>query len=256
MARTGLLTQGVLYLLIGLLAFRAAIGAGAAQGARGAISEIGRQPFGRIVLGLVSFGCVAYALWRIFQAALDPYRKGHGVYGLLVRTGYIGGAAVYGSLAWWAAVLAIGWAAPRSDEHAETEWTAWLMSFPFGIWLVAIVGAVVVIVGCGQFYQAYAVRFMDEYDRYRMTPVEIRWCRRLGRIGYAARGVVFLIAGGFLLGAAWHTNPHEATGLKGALEALAARPFGPWLLGLVALGLLTFGIFCFTDARYRRFPQP
>lgn len=252
----GLLTQGVMYLLIGLLAFRAAIGAGAAQGARGAISEIARQPFGRIVLGLIALGFVAYALWRVFQAALDPYRKGHSLVGLLVRIGYLGGGAIYGSLAWWAAVLAIGWAAPRSDERAEIEWTAWLMSFPFGIWLVAVVGALVVGIGCGQFFQAYAVRFMDEYDRYRMTPIEIRWCRRLGRIGYAARGVVFLIAGGFLIGAAWHANPREAIGLKGALEALAARSFGPWLLGLVALGLLTFGIFCFTGARYRRFPRP
>ena len=85
-----------------------------------------------------------------------------------------------------------------------------------------------------------------------MGPGEKRWTRRAGRLGHAARGVVFLVIGVFLAQAALHSDPEEARGLGGALSALAAQPLGPYLLGLVALGLVAFGLFMFVVARYRR----
>jgi Domain of Unknown Function (DUF1206) len=78
------------------------------------------------------------------------------------------------------------------------------------------------------------------------------WTRRAGRLGHAARGVVFLVIGVFLAQAALHSDPDEARGLGGSLSALAAQPLGPYLLGLVALGLVAFGLFMFVVARYRR----
>jgi hypothetical protein len=48
-------------------------------------------------------------------------------------------------------------------------------------------------------------------------------------------------------------NPHQAKGLDTALgELLQLRPFGPVLLGILALGLIAYGVYSFVEARYRR----
>jgi hypothetical protein len=58
--------------------------------------------------------------------------------------------------------------------------------------------------------------------------------------------------GYFLLQAALRSDPGEARGLDGALRALQQQSYGPWLLGLVALGLIGYGIYQLVEARYRR----
>ena len=73
-----------------------------------------------------------------------------------------------------------------------------------------------------------------------------------GRFGLAARGVVIGIAGGFLIVAALRSDPEEATGLGGALQTLLREPFGLWLLGVVAFGLVTYGLLMLAIARYGR----
>ncbi len=78
----------------------------------------------------------------------------------------------------------------------------------------------------------------------------------LGRAGYLARAVVFVVIGAFLLVAAWQSDASEARGLGGALEALRNQPFGAWIFGLVALGLAAFGAFNLAEARYRRIAPP
>ncbi|HEX8151415.1 MAG TPA: DUF1206 domain-containing protein, partial [Pyrinomonadaceae bacterium] len=75
---------------------------------------------------------------------------------------------------------------------------------------------------------------------------------RAGQVGLTARGVVFGIIGAFLIQAALHARAHEARGLGGALLALEQSPYGPWLLGAVALGLVIYGLYMFVEARYRR----
>jgi hypothetical protein len=52
--------------------------------------------------------------------------------------------------------------------------------------------------------------------------------------------------------AAVHSSPGQAKGIDATLRALAATPAGPWLLAVVALGLVTFGVYSGADARWRR----
>jgi hypothetical protein len=83
-----------------------------------------------------------------------------------------------------------------------------------------------------------------------------RWAVPAGRLGFGARGVVFLIMGGFLIAAAWQSRAAQARGLGGALEALQAQPFGWALLAVTAAGLFAFGVFSFVEAVYRRIDAP
>jgi len=82
-----------------------------------------------------------------------------------------------------------------------------------------------------------------------MTPTHERAVLLLGRLGLLALAVVFGIVALFLIVAALRHNPK---GLGGALQQLAQEPFGPLLLAVVALGLMTYGVFSFAEARYRR----
>jgi hypothetical protein len=85
-----------------------------------------------------------------------------------------------------------------------------------------------------------------------MSEEERRAFMLLGRIGISARAIVFGLVGYFVLRAAIDFNPHKALGVDGALARVHQEPFGPWLLGLVAAGLLAFAGFSFAESRYRR----
>jgi Domain of Unknown Function (DUF1206) len=101
-------------------------------------------------------------------------------------------------------------------------------------------------------YAAYKAGFREELKLHEMSGREKTWATRSGRLGYAARGVVFGVIGVFLMQAALQTDPDKARGLGGALQALVLQPFGPYLLGTVALGLVAYGAFMLVVARYRR----
>jgi len=57
----------------------------------------------------------------------------------------------------------------------------------------------------------------------------------------------------FLVVAAVKAQPGQAKGIDSALRSLAHTPLGPWLLVLVAIGLVMFGLFSCCEARWRRF---
>ena len=71
-------------------------------------------------------------------------------------------------------------------------------------------------------------------------------------VGHLARMVAFGLIGIFLVKAAIDYAPTKAVGLDGALERLAHQTYGPFLLAVVAAGLIAFGAYSIADARYRR----
>jgi hypothetical protein len=125
---------------------------------------------------------------------------------------------------------------------------------PFGAMLLAVVGGGIVIAGVVQFYQAYTKRFLADFRWAAMTPTERRWVTRIGQVGYCARGIVFLIVGIGLLKAALSHNASEARDTRQALLEIASSGYGQFLLGLVAVGLVAFGLFMVASARYRTIP--
>jgi type IV secretory pathway VirB2 component (pilin) len=65
--------------------------------------------------------------------------------------------------------------------------------------------------------------------------------------------VVFTLFGILVVYAAVTFAPQKASGVDEALQEIAQAPAGPILLTLVALGLIAFGLYSCTEARYRRF---
>ena len=250
LGRFGYGAKGVVYVVLGAMALQAAFEAGKkAPGTQGALREIADKPLGEFLLWLLAAGLIGHALWRLVQAVRDTERKGKDAKGLAIRTGYIISAAIHVSLAVAAASIARG---RPTRANSEQSLTADLMAMPFGRWLVAAIGLIVLGVGISQLYQAYSARFRERLRTAEMTPKEQRWAIRSGRAGYAARGITFGVIGVFLINAARQFDPQEAKGLAGALQTLENQPHGQWLLAIVGLGLLGYGVFQFILARYRR----
>jgi hypothetical protein len=126
------------------------------------------------------------------------------------------------------------------------------MSFPQGIWLVGIAGACVIAYGLRQIHRAWTTDLDDQLSLGRMGPAARRWTLRVSRFGMAARGAVFGVIGTFLINAALKTDPAEATGIGGALQALRRQPYGAALLAVIALGLIAYGVYELIRAKYRR----
>ena len=66
------------------------------------------------------------------------------------------------------------------------------------------------------------------------------------------RALVFALVGYFLIRTAIDFDPNKAIGIDGALRKVAQQPYGSWLLGLVAIGLLLFAASSLAEARYQR----
>jgi hypothetical protein len=254
LARVGYVAKGVVYVIIGVLAARAAFGAGGrTTGSRGAMETIIQQPFGRTMLAVIAIGLLGYSAWQLIAAATDAERKGSEAKGLALRVAQAGRALVYAGLALSAARLVMG--EPGGDgggDASAADWTARLMAAPAGRWLVGLAGAGVIGYALYQLYRAYAAKVRKHLDLSEATPSQAEWVVRLGRFGIAARGVVFVVIGWFLVRAAMEYDPDRASGLGGALATLARQDYGAWLLGIVALGLIAYGVYQFANARYRR----
>ena len=251
LARFGYAAKGVVYGIVGLLAAQAAFGSGGqTTDTKGALSAIVTQPFGKFLLSLVAIGLIGYSLWRFIQAIKDPEHKGTKPKGLAQRIGYAANGFIYGSLALSAIRIVIG-SGSGGNSNSTQDWTGKLLSQPFGQWLVGTIGAAVIGLGFYQLYKAYKAKFRKEMDLSQVSNVQQNWIIAIGRFGLAARGVVFCIIGFFLIQAARQYDPSEVRGLGEALQVLQQQPYGPWLLGIVALGLVAYGIYMIIQGRYR-----
>ncbi len=249
LARFGYIVRGVLYIVVGILALQAALGRGGGTTDKGgAIATIGGQPFGTFLLVLVIIGLAGYSAWGFIRAIFDPLKRGTDPKGLAQRAGYIVSALTYVALIFPTVRFLLH--ESNNNNGGSNDWTASFISNPFGQWLVVFLGVVGIGGGLGQLWTAFSADFQKDLKYGEMSHNAQTWARRLGRAGYTARGIIFAMGGFFLAKAALDYNPKEAKGLDGALATLAQQPYGPWLLGAVALGLIAFGIYSILSARW------
>ena len=206
------------------------------------------QPLGYVMLGTIAAGLFCFSAWRFAQSILNADRLGPSIKERGKRIGYFISGAINTSLAISTIGLLNGVARASSGDENARDWTAYLLSFPLGKWLVALAGVIVAAVGVAAAAKAWKADF-DE--KLKASPDVKDWVRPIGRAGFSARALVFVLAGGFLIAAAWSSNAAQAHGFAGTLRALQEQPYGWILLSLTAGGLVLFGVFQFVLALYR-----
>jgi len=242
LARLGYGARGVVYGLVGGLALLAAIGSGGqAGGSRTALQTLLAQPFGQVWLLVIALGLFGFSAWRIVEALTDADGRGSDMKGRAIRGAHLISGIIYAGLAVSALSLALGQGSGGGEDQIARDWTAWL------------IGLAVAATGLGFAWKAWRG---DVAAHLALPPDKRDWIVSLGRMGFAARGIVFVIIGGFLILAALRSSSAEVHGLGGALKALQQQPYGWVLLALTAIGLFAFGLYGLVQARYRHIDAP
>ena len=220
------------------------------QGYQGAMHRLAELPLGGVMLVALLAGLAAFAAWKLIQAVFDPEHRGERfcLRQLLVRLGYLCSAviqsALIGGAIWW--LLVARGATNRGLTTAQ--WITWAMQQPLGRWGVAITGIGIAVFG---FFQIYRAATESLCARIGLSGQRHHVLLAISMFGVLIRGVVFGLIGVLLGFTAWRFHAERAQGLVAALEALREQVDGSWLLGVVALGLMAYGVFQFAKARYR-----
>ncbi len=250
-ARVGYAAKGVVYLLIGYIAVRAAMAAGQAQGASGALASLRDESGGRTLLLVIAIGLLCHVAWRAVQALLDPEHAGGpgGGKRLAMRGFYALSGAVYGSLALTAWQISRGTRGAEGADESQV-WIARLLDKPAGAWLVMGAGLGVVIYGVVQLMKAWKG---DVNKRIEPGSARAREAMQaLGRLGTAARGLVLLPIGWFVFTAGRLYRSDAAVDTGEVLKMLGSGG----LLAVVGAGLAAYGAHQIGKARYRRIAPP
>jgi hypothetical protein len=237
--RLGFAARGLMYGAIGWLA----IASGRTEDAGGVLAYLESRA-GAVLVTIMAAGFFSYAAWRFLEAWLDTEDRGSDAKGAAARLAGAGSGLIH---------LGFGVVAIRAALHARNSGgdtpengAAAALSIPGGAWLLYLAATVAAGVGIQQFRKAWTLKFLRHF---RPDAAKRNWVAWLGRIGFAARGTLFLVVGWLLVRAAQMHSSGAAGGIDDALGSL------PRLFQLaVAGGVLVFGLFSLTEAVYRRMP--
>jgi len=246
LARIGFVASALIHLFIGLLAIRVALNQGAETDQSGAIAQIAQLPGGTTLLWIAVVGLFALALWLVIQAILGIgyASKKRWVRSLVA----VAKAVAYFVLGVTALTFAQGGSTNASSSTQQL--TSGILTLPGGQMLLGLVG--LIIVGVGVYLIRKGVRHGFVTDIVLPVGPSRGAVLVLGTVGYIAKGIAIAVVGVLFVVAAVIVNPAQASGLDGALKALAALPFGAAILIVIGLGLIAFGIYTFARARLAR----
>jgi hypothetical protein len=232
----GLIAYGAVHLLVAWIALQLAWGRPSEEASEeGALKQLADEPLGGVLLWAVAIGLFALVIWRILELA-------YGNLDLEKKLSATGRAIVYLALGISAIRVAVG--TGGSTTGSQRSLSARLMENGAGRALIVIVGLVIITIGVRQLYKAATKKFTED-----LTGGVSDTTVLLGRIGYAAKGVAFFIVGALFGWAAIDYDPQKAGGLDTALHTIKEQPFGAILLSLMALGIASFGVYCFAWSR-------
>ncbi|MBU3016857.1 DUF1206 domain-containing protein [Paraglaciecola agarilytica] len=252
-ARTGYWAKAIVYSVLGSLIIWAGLGSGNAENIskKTVFKTLQDSSFGNILLGLLILGLISYVIWRLIQSFLNPGNSDDDKKKeILMRVFYFISALIYTSVCYTAFKI---WnysesSSSRSNNGSVSEL---IMGNQWGLYLFGVIGLIIIIFAFVQFKHAIKDDFMDKFDVEQMSVKEREASSIVGRLGFAARGVVYLIVGGFFISAMLTKDPDEKGGLAESLVAVAQQPFGPYLLAAIGVGMICFSLFCAFEGRYR-----
>ena len=253
LAITGLVSKGLVYCLLGILAFMAAFEINGQKDDKadkeGVFEFVQERTGGNLILALIAIGLFCYSAWRFMEAIRNHNGKKKSI-GKRLR--YLFSGLIYLSLAAFAVKMLSGKKNKQGSNDTQ-DMVAELLDKPFGQWLVVITALSIAAVGFYQAYYGIAEKYKKHLGGLGSGAGSGKLLLRSGKIGYVSRALVWLLIAFLLLKAAVHSNSKEAGNSGNAFQFLENSPFGSYLLGLLAVGLICYGVFNFIRARYDRF---
>ena len=244
--RLGLVMYGIVHLLIAWLALQLAFGDRSGQpNQKGAMNELAQHTGGEFLLWAIAIGMFFLVVWRLLEAALG-HRDEEGAKRWWKRADSLGKAIIYGVVGYLALQVAIG--AGSGSKGRST--TAKLMDLPAGQWIVGLVGVGILVYGGNMVRRGFTEKFKEHLTAEGKSGDAGQAYIWLGKVGYIAKGIAIGIVGGLFVYAAISHEPKKSGGLDDALYTVLQQPFGPFLLGVIAVGIGCYGLFCFARARH------
>jgi len=244
LVRLGFAARGLVYLLIGYLALTAER---TENGPENAFDWLQDVPLGVPILYLAAAGLLGYGLYRLCSLLFDVENHGTNAEGIAMRVGHGASGLAHLMLAWTAFQFAQGAKQAPSGGATEEAAAATLLSFSFGSLVLGLIGIAFVGAAIMQGKLAETADFMKE-----TAPDAPAIVKPLGRAGYAARAVVFLVIGWSLIKSGWFGSARKVESVGDAMGTLAGNYV---LFTFVAVGLVVFGLFSLLLARYRIVPD-
>jgi hypothetical protein len=245
--RIGLVTYGVVNLLIAWLALQLALGESSGKASStGAMHQLAQQPLGGVLVWVVAVGMFLLVVWRLVEAAAG-HRDEDGTDRIRKRLVSLGKAVMYAVVGYSALKVALN---ADSKSGSGSDSTATIMGWPGGQWIVALIGVAAMAYGVNLVRRAWTEKFREHLTGEGQGGDAGRAYIWFGKAGYSAKGVAFLVIGGLFVYAGVTHEAKQAGGLDDALHKVLQQPFGPVLLGLIAIGIGCYGLFCFARARH------
>ncbi len=245
-ARAGFAVSGLLHILIGAIAIQLAFGKTGQADQSGAIAQLAKQPAGVFLLWIAFTACVALALWQLSEAVFG-YRQLESKKKLWKKLSAAGQAVVFVAIAVTFTSFALG--RGKNSGQSTSDATAQIMKAPAGPLLLIAIGVGLAAVGI-----VFGVRGINRSFKKQLLLPTSGTARSIitavGMIGYVAKGIALLLVGVLFIVATIQARPQESTGLDGALKAVREQPYGPYLLTLIGTGLVCYGIYQLTKARF------
>jgi flagellar biogenesis protein FliO len=217
----------------------------------GAAQLIFEQPFGKILAILLVIGLAGYVIWRLIEGIKDPHHRGSDAKGILKRAGYIFSGLAYAAFAFSLVRLITGSGQSSGGGTSRKSMAAKMLATDWGPYAVAAIGLVVMCIGIRYLYKAYQNNFVQKLNVHGVQTRVKKWISRIGQIGYAARGIVWLIIGFFALKAGITSNASEVKSSSGAFSFIE-QSTGSMVLLIIAIGVIAYGIYMFVKAKYYR----
>ena len=240
------------------LAFRLALAshgrAGAPASGAGAVQAAVAPAWGRVPLVLLVAGLAAYALTQLVEAVFRPAHATGTMGAWRQRAVSSWGFLLYSVFCLTTARLLAETPleqTAQSEQRQNTGMTADLLRTGWGHALLVLAGILIVAGGLEAARRAVRLNFRERFTAGHMSRALAVVTRALGAFGSLARAVVLVLTGVFLIKAAVLSSAGQAKGLDAVFRSVASTAYGPWLLALLASGLLCYGLYCLLEVRYR-----
>lgn len=250
----GHIAKGTVYMVTGVLALFSAFNMGGQKaGKRQVIDYLENQPFGTVIILVLGLGLLCFALWRFIESIYDPNQIGTDKKALGKRFGFFLSGILYASIGVFAILDAFNVTSIANNGSGNTSLQNGMLSAIIFI----CIGVGLAIKGIFQFMKIKKGEVLKKFNLKGITTTSKRnIVKRIGYAGLLSRGLVTLIIAYFFLAAGFNLNGNSSNTVKGSAQAFSfiqEQVYGHWLLGIVAIGLISYGIYMFTMAAYRKF---